>query len=271
MKHKSIAATILALGIMISNAGIVSAHNDNFTAKNTVAYNEFLNLSSSQVRTMNATDEGQSKLDQLANNEDINSIKYFSSKGNNEAQISYNDNTGQYIYTESQDDSNSLLMIVDDEKYQVISKGENVYMLSEDGTEQLISEMIYEDDSANKQYDNVAELDDIESQISTYGYGKNYGPFYKTNKSLCTVLMVVSKTTKLFKWAHPTLGTISFVCKTVSKVGDKFVKTMYIKFYQAYDTAKPSNVRETQYWYYDSNHKNLAKSRTIKFSNTRPS
>ena len=110
--------------------------------------------------------------------------------------------------------------------------------------------MIYEDDSANKQYDNVAELDDIESQISTCGYGKNYGPFYKTNKSLCTVLMVVSKTTKLFKWAHPALGTISFVC---------------------YDTAKPSNVRETQYWYYDSNHKNLAKSRTIKFSNTRPS
>lgn len=46
-------------------------------------------------------------------------------------------------------------------------------MLSEDGTEQLISEMIYEDDSANKQYDNVAKLDDIESQISTYGYGKN--------------------------------------------------------------------------------------------------
>ena len=85
--------------------------------KNTVAYNEFLNSSSSQVRTMNATEEGQSKLDQLVNNEDINSIKYFSSKGNNDAQISYNDNTGQYIYTESQDDSNSLLMIVDDEKY----------------------------------------------------------------------------------------------------------------------------------------------------------
>ena len=87
MKHKSIAATILALGIMISNAGIVSAHNDNFTAKNTVAYNEFLNLSSSQVRTMNATEEGQSKLDQVANNEDINSIKYFSWKGNNDAQF----------------------------------------------------------------------------------------------------------------------------------------------------------------------------------------
>ena len=38
-------------------------------------------------------------------------------------------------------------------------------MLSEDGTEQLISEMIYEDDSANKQYDNVTELDDIESHM----------------------------------------------------------------------------------------------------------
>ena len=80
MKHKSIATTILALGFMISNAGIVSAHNDNFTAKNTVAYNEFLNSSSSQVRTMNATEEGQSKLDQLVNNEDINSIKYFTEK-----------------------------------------------------------------------------------------------------------------------------------------------------------------------------------------------
>ena len=34
---------------------------------------------------------------------------------------------------------------------------------------------------------------------------------------------------------------------------------MYIKFYQAYDTAKPSNVRETQYWYYDSNHKKFSK------------
>lgn len=56
-------------------------------------------------------------MDQLVNNEDINSIKYFCWKGNNDAQISYNDNTGQYIYTESQDDSNSLLMIVDDEKY----------------------------------------------------------------------------------------------------------------------------------------------------------
>ena len=142
MKHKSIAATILALGIMISNAGIVSAHNDNFTAKNTVAYNEFLNLSSSQVRTMNATEEGQSKLDQVANNEDINSIKYFSSKGNNEAQISYNDNTGQYIYTESQDDSNSLLMIVDDEKYQVISKGENVYREHQVFHEEMITSML---------------------------------------------------------------------------------------------------------------------------------
>lgn len=33
MKHKSIATTILALGFMISNAGIVSAHNDNFITK----------------------------------------------------------------------------------------------------------------------------------------------------------------------------------------------------------------------------------------------
>lgn len=33
MKHKSIATTIWALGFMISNAGIVSAHNDNFIAK----------------------------------------------------------------------------------------------------------------------------------------------------------------------------------------------------------------------------------------------
>ncbi len=41
--------------------------------------------------------------------------------------------------------------------------------------------------------------------------------------------MVVSKTTKLFKWAHPALGTISFVCKTVSKVGDKFCKNNVYK------------------------------------------
>lgn len=77
MKHKSIAATILALGIMISNAGIVSAHNDNFTAKNTVAYNEFLNLSSSQVRTMNATDEGKSKLDQLVHMDMVKTMAHF--------------------------------------------------------------------------------------------------------------------------------------------------------------------------------------------------
>lgn len=42
-----------------------------------------------------------------------------------------------------------------------------------------------------KQYDNVAKLDDIESQISTYGYGKNYGPFYKTNKILYTLFLQI--------------------------------------------------------------------------------
>ena len=41
MKHKSIATKILTLGFMISNAGIVSAHNVKNKEKNTVAYNEF--------------------------------------------------------------------------------------------------------------------------------------------------------------------------------------------------------------------------------------
>lgn len=52
-------------------------------------------------------------------------------------------------------------------------------MLSEDGTEQLISEMIYEDDSANKQYDNVAELDDIESQLAHMDMEKTMAHFIK--------------------------------------------------------------------------------------------
>lgn len=149
-------------------------------------------------------------------------------------------------------------MIVDDEKYRIISKRENIYIVSEEGKAKIISEMIYNNDNSIKNHSNIEELIDTTSNINTYAYGKDYGPFYKTNKSLCKVLSVISITTKLFKWSHPALGTISFVCSAVSKVGDTFLKTMYIKFYQAFNTEKTNNVKETQHWYFDSNYQNLA-------------
>ncbi len=45
--------------------------------------------------------------------------------------------------------------------------------------------------------------------------------FYKTNKSLCTVLMVISKTTKLFKWDHPAFRNNFF---------------LFVKLYQKLET-----------------------------------
>ena len=52
-------------------------------------------------------------------------------------------------------------------------------MLSEDGTEQLISEMIYEDDSANKQYDNVANQMILNHKLAHMDMEKTMAHFIK--------------------------------------------------------------------------------------------
>lgn len=261
----------LIIGVLISNVGIVSAKNDTFNPLNTNAYQEYLNLKEQSQESNIALANSESEFDRVVLNENVESVKLFESNNGNEAQISYNVGTNQYIYTETQDDSNTLLMIVEDEKYQIINKGENVYLVSENGEEKIISEMIYEDNEAIKDYSDIVELPETKENISVCAYGKNYGPFYKTNKSWCVVLSIISKATKLFKWAHPALGTISFISNAVSKAGDKLLKTMYIKYYQAFDTVKPSNVKETQHWYFDKNHKDFAKTKVLKFSSVRPS
>lgn len=269
MKYKKIINLTISIGIILSNIGTIAATNDNFTPKNKYGYQEFLELKENTTSSQKKLKSSETKLEQIVDNQDINSLKSYSFQDSNESQISYSNDTGYYIYTESQDEDNSLLMIIDDEKYRIISKGENIYIVSEEGKAEIISEMIYNNDNSIKNYSNIEEFSDTTSNINTYAYGKDYGPFYKTNKSLCKVLSVISITTKLFKWSHPALGTISFVCSTVSKVGDTFLKTMYIKFYQTFDTEKPNNVKETQHWYFDSNYQNLAKTKTIKFSNTK--
>lgn len=270
MKFKKIINYTISVGIILSNIGTISATNDNFSPKNNYGYQEFLTLKKQHLHKKTPK-TSEIKLKQIVDNQDISSLKSYDFEDNNESQISYSNDTGLYIYTESQDQKNSILMIVDDEKYRILSKGENVYIVSENGKTEIISEMIYNNDNSIKNYSNIKELSDKPSNFNPYAYGKDYGPFYKTNKSLCKVLSVISITTKLFKWSHPALGTISFVCSAVSKVGDTFLKTMYIKFYQAFDTEKPNNVKETQHWYFDSNYQNLAKTKTIKFSNTKPS
>ncbi|MCI9092872.1 MAG: hypothetical protein HFF36_03655 [Coprobacillus sp.] len=253
---------------MLFNYGMpVYALESNFDSKNKESYQNFLVLKNKKDRSY----DDVSQLNRLVQNQNIQPIKLFSFSSGDEAQISYNNTTNQYVYIESRDFDNSLFMQIEDEKYIISCEGENIIMLSEEGKKIMISEMIYENDDSVKGYHNINQPVASSSKvIKATSYGKEYGPYYKTNKSLVTVLSLLSTVTGLFSVKHPILGKVSITLGVAAIVGDTIYKTCYIKYWQALDNNKATNVKERQRWYDKPNYTNFLKERTIYFSSVRP-
>lgn len=122
--------------------------------------------------------------------------------------------------------------------------------------------MIYDDSPKYDSYNNVQEIEPIQTRAWT----KEYGPFYKTNKSLVSVLSVISAATGLCSCVHPVLGTISLITGAAS-VGLDIIKTLYIKYYQSMNGTM---VKERQRWYENPDYTRFIKERTITFDSVRP-
>ena len=74
----------------------------------------------------------------------------------------------------------------------------------------------------------------------------------------------------MFSVKHPILGKVSITLGVAAIVGDTIYKTCYIKYWQALDNNKATNVKERQCWYDKPNYTNFLKERTIYFSSVRP-
>lgn len=250
--------SICLVSILPFNIFNLSAINNNtFTFKNSL-YDEYIELNN----TRNST-KSISKF-----NENIftyNSINIEGIKSKDETgtigQIS-KDNTGDYIYAEISKSTNNILLALNNHNYLFIMEGENIYMIDETGKKTTISEMIYHTSPKFDSYENIQEIEPIQ----TLAWSQEYGPFYKTNKSLVTVLSVISAATGLCSCLHPILGTISLITG-VGSVGLDILKTLYIKYYQQMDGTK---VKERQLWYENPDYTGYIKSRTITFDSVRP-
>lgn len=267
MKIKKMLLTFSIFCILFNYVIPIYALESSFNSNNKESYQNFLTLKDRKDQSYSK----DSQLNRLVQNQNIQSIKLFSFSSGDEAQISYNNTTNQYVYIESRDFNNSLFMQIEDEKYIISCEGENIVMLSEKGEKIKISEMIYENDESVKSYYDINYSTASSSKtMKAASYGKEYGPYYKTNKSLVTVLSLLSTVTGLFSVKHPVLGKISITLGVAAVVGDMVYKTCYIKYWQALDKNKATNVKERQRWYDKANYTKFLKERTIYFSSVRP-
>ena len=107
---------------------------------------------------------------------------------------------------------------------------------------------------------------------ATTSFGREYGPFQKTNKVLIEVLGVISAGTAAasFKINHPVLGIISGITGIAGYVGDKLYKTFYINYWQSYATNNSTYVKQRENYFQYNNYTGFVKSRTWYFYLSQP-
>lgn len=252
--------TCMTSVLSLNVASLFALNNDNsFEFRNSL-YDEYNEMSKS-LTSYNMINYSDDSIFNYSNHE-IEGLK-VKSDSNSVAQISKDKTTGEYIYAELSTDRNSMAIETNNNKYIFTMEGENIYMTDDSGKKITVSEMVYHTAPKFDTYENVQEIESIQ----TRAWSKEYGPFYKTNKSLVSVLSVISAATGLCSCFHPILGTISLVTG-VAAVGLDLQKTLYIKYYQAMDGTR---VKERQRWYEKPNYTGFIKERTLTFDSTRPS
>ncbi|SIO33270.1 hypothetical protein SAMN05878443_2423 [Carnobacterium alterfunditum] len=103
-------------------------------------------------------------------------------------------------------------------------------------------------------------------------FGKEYGPFKKTNKLLFEILGVLGSagTALAFKVKHPVLGVVSGISGIAGSIGTYAYKTLYIKYWQSHSTTNYTYVKERDNYYNYNNYTGFVKARTWHFYSSRP-
>jgi tyrosyl-tRNA synthetase len=214
---------------------------------------------------------------ELLGNTNIENIENIYSEGNEKVHttINLNKDTNTYSLFEVNANSAEVLVLVNNEEYTVVSEGENINMYTEYGeilpllvtehvdTPEIIPALI-----------NVQEEGPINilATNATTSFGREYGPFQKTNKVLIEVLGVISAGTAAasFKINHPVLGIISGITGIAGYVGDKLYKTFYINYWQSYATNNSTYVKQRENYFQYNNYTGFVKSRTWYFYLSQP-
>lgn len=200
--------------------------------------------------------------------------------------INYNMDSNTYSLFEANVETGEIIVVINDQEYTVVTEGENLNMISENGEVLPLLITEYQDSSAtlpnfidtqSKPIFGDTEIvvqEDNEriSTLATTSFGKERGPFTKTNKTLVEVLAIISAGTAAiaFKVKHPALGIISGITGIAATVGGYAYKTLYVKYWQASSTTNSTYIRERDNYYNYNNYTGFVKSKTWHFYSSRP-
>ena len=207
--------------------------------------------------------------------EEDKQIIYDGTEGSAYTVIEYNAATGAYALLEASTDSEDVLYMVDGEAFLLVMDGENVNMVSESGEILPLIEVEYVTSPSPENFpgstptpafDPITLGDEFSVLSSTsHNWSQAYGPYYKTSTHWCTVLSILSQTVSLVNVVinHPLLEAVSLTLDVVVAVGSSISVTLYIRYFNYYDLNDMYWTRELQYWYRNSNHTDLIKTRDL--------
>lgn len=212
----------------------------------------------------------------IKDKEDIEII-YNSESENIETVVAHNKNKDSYILLEFNNNSNDISILVGNEEVKLVAEGENVYGYSKKGKKIPIIETEYQNENQNQGFVSNNPVTNSLNETkymasSSHSFGPDRGPFYKTNKTLVTVLGAVSAITTAVDLVFPNgiTSTISVASGLISWVGDQAYVTLYIKYYQAFSTSNPTYVRETANYYTYNNYTGFVKQTVSYFYSSKP-
>ena len=224
----------------------------------------------------------------LLENTDQENMDTIYSEGDQEVHttINYNNDSDTYSLFETNMDTGEVIIIINEKEFTVVADGENLNMISENGEVLPLLITEYEDTPEAIPHSIDLESDTIMSDteiivpqgeetmtlFAAAKFGKEYGPFKKTNKTLVEILGIISAGTAAaaFKVKHPALGIISGITGIAGTVGNYAYKTLYIKYWQSHSTTNYSYVKERGNYYNYNNYTGFVKSRTHHFYSSRP-
>lgn len=194
-------------------------------------------------------------------------IVYNEGDENLQTIITLNEDTNSYSLMELDSESDNIIYMVNDQIYTMVYEDENINLYSENGNVLPLLITEYQDTPIVKPIS--SQSDEKETKVS---YGKEHGPFKKTNKLLVDVLGAVGTisgvaATKVYS---KILGTISVITGSISWIGNLAYATLWIKYYQAYATDGSSRVRQRDRYYRFNNYTSFVKERTWTFYSSRP-
>ena len=200
--------------------------------------------------------------------------------------IKYNNDSNTYSLFEANMDTGEVAIIINEREFTVVADGENINIISENGEVLPLLITEYEDipeaipHSIDLESDTIISDTEIivpkgeESMMlsAAVEFGKEYGPFKKTNKTLVEILGIISAGTAAaaFKVKHPALGVISGITGIAGTIGNYAYKTLYIKYWQSHSITDYTYVRERSNYYNYNNYTGFVKSRTQHFYSSRP-